>query len=220
YSQYEKQIRKVMDSHIQAPDVEVVTNLVNIFDVDAFDHEVELRICPAAKAEVIANRLAKTISERMDEDPVFFKRFADLVQKAIDDYRNKRISDTEYLGKVKDYLATVRQGHDAEMPSELAGYREAPAYYGVVGEVMASYGTGEATWKKIASDMAIAIEKIIDPLKGRDWTVRDDIQKDMANAIDDFLFEAREKYGVSLNTPEMDEIIERCLSIAKKLAGG
>lgn len=220
YSQYEKQIRKVMDSHIQAPDVEVVTNLVNIFDVDAFDHEVELRICPAAKAEVIANRLAKTISERMDEDPVFFKRFADLVQKAIDDYRNARISDAEYLGKVKDYLATVRQGHDAEMPSELAGYREAPAYYGVVGEVMASYGTGEATWKKIASDMAIAIEKIIDPLKGRDWTVRDDIQKDMANAIDDFLFEAREKYGVSINTPEMDEIIERCLSIAKKLAGG
>ena len=221
YSQYEKQIRKVMDSHIQAPDVEIVTNLVNIFDVDAFDHEVERRVGPAAKADVIANRLAKTISERMDEDPVFFKRFADLVQKAIDDYRNARISDAEYLGKVKEYLATVRQGHDTDMPHELANYREAPAYYGVVGEVMASYGAADqAERKKIASDMAIEIEKIIDPLKGRDWTVRDDIQKDMANAIDDFLFEAREKYGVSLNTPDMDAIIERCLSIAKKLAGG
>jgi len=221
YRQYEKQIRKVMDSHIQAPDVKIVTNLVNIFDVDAFDHEVERRVGPAAKADVIANRLAKTISERMDEDPVFFKRFADLVQKAIDDYRNARINDAEYLGKVKEYLATVRQGHDTDMPQELANYREAPAYYGVVGEIMASYGsTDQAQRKKIASDMAIAIEKIIDPLKGRDWTVRDDIQKDMANAIDDFLFEAREKYGVSLNTPDMDAIIERCLSIAKKLAGG
>jgi len=67
--------------------------------------------------------------------------------------------------------------------------------------------------------MAIAIEKIIDPLKGRDWVVRDDIQKDMENAIDDFLFEARERYGISLNTADMDAIIERCLSIAKKLAG-
>jgi len=220
YSQYEKQIRKVMDSHIQAPDVEVVTKLVNIFDVDAFDHEVEQRIGPAAKADVIANRLAKTIYERMDEDPVFFKKFAELVQKAIDDYRNERISDAEYLSKVKEYLATVRQGHDTEMPYELADYREAPAYYGVVGEVLENYGTDRAKREKIARDMAIAIQKIIDPLKGRDWTVRDDLQKDMANAIDDFLFEARERYDVSLNTPDMDAIIERCLAIAKKLAGG
>lgn len=219
YSQYEKQIRKVMDSHIQAPDVEVVTNLVNIFDVDAFDYEVERRIGPAAKADVIANRLVKTIHERMDEDPVFFKKFADLVQKAIDDYRNERINDAEYLSKVKDYLTTVRHGHDTEMPDELSNYREAPAYYGVVSEVLQNYGEVSDERKKIARDMAIAIEKLLDPLKGRDWTVRDDIQKDMENTIDDFLFEARERYNVSFNTPDMDAIIERCLSIAKKLAG-
>ncbi|WP_224958741.1 type I restriction endonuclease subunit R [Geomonas subterranea] len=220
YSQYEKQIRKVMDSHIQAPDIEVVTNLVNIFDVDAFDQEVERRVGPAAKADVIANRLAKTIHERMDEDPVFFKKFADLVQKAIDDYRSERISEAEYLSNVSEYLRTIRQGHDTELPTELSSYREAPAYYGVVGEVLENYGPAQTERKQIAAEMAIAIEKIIDPMKGRDWTVRDDIQKGMANAIDDFLFEARDRYGVNLNTPDMDAIIERCLSIAKKLAGG
>jgi len=220
YSQYEKQIRKVMDSHIQAPDVEVVTGLVNIFDVEAFDNEVERRIGPAAKADTIANRLAKTIHERMDEDPVFFRKFADLVQKAIDDYRQQRISDAEYLRQVSDFMATVRQGHDTELPEQLASYREAPAYYGVVGEVLESYGPEQTPRKQMATEMAIGIEKIIDPMKGRDWTVRDDVQKDMANAIDDFLFEARERYGVSLNTADMDAIIERCLSIAKKLAGG
>jgi type I restriction enzyme, R subunit len=220
YSQYEKQIRKVMDSHIQAPDVEVVTELVNIFDAEAFDQEVERRIGPAAKADTIANRLAKTIHERMDEDPVFFKKFADLVQKAIDDYRQQRISDAEYLHQVSDYMATVRQGHEAELPEQLASYREAPAYYGVVGEVLENYGPEQIGRKQMAAEMAIGIEGIIDPMKGRDWTVRDDIQKDMANAIDDFLFDARERYGVSLNSADMDAIIERCLSIAKKLAGG
>jgi type I restriction enzyme R subunit len=219
YSQYEKQIRKVMDSHIQSPDVELVTNLVNIFDVEAFDQEVERRIGPAAKADTIANRLVKTISERMDEDPVFFKKFADLVQKAIDDYRQQRITDAEYLRQVSDYLTTVRQGHEAELPEQLANYREAPAYYGVIGEVLVNYGE-QSERKQIATEMAIAIEEIIQPMKGRDWVVRDDIQKDMANSIDDFLFEGRERYGVSFNTADMDAIIERCLSIAKKLAGG
>ncbi len=91
YSQYEKQIRKVMDSHIQSPDVAVVTELVNIFDVDAFDKEVERRIGAAAKADTIASRTVRTIHEKMDEDPVFYKKFADLIQQAIDDYRQQRI---------------------------------------------------------------------------------------------------------------------------------
>lgn len=34
--------------------------------------------------------------EWMDEDPVYFNKFADLAQQAIDDYRNERISEAEY----------------------------------------------------------------------------------------------------------------------------
>lgn len=220
YSQYEKQVRKVMDSHIQAPDVEVVTNLVNIFDVEAFDAEVERRVGPAAKADTIASRLVKTIHEKMDEDPVFYRKFAELVQQAIEDYRQHRIADAEFLTRVQEYLGKVRQGHEDEMPNELARYREAPAYFGVVGEVLEGYGTEAARRKQIATEMAIGIEKILNELKGRDWTTRDDLLKDMQNAVDDYLFNAKAKYGVSLATADMDEIIERCLSIAKKLAGG
>lgn len=220
YSQYEKQIRKVMDSHIQAPDVEVVTGLVNIFDVEAFDQEVERRIGPAAKADVIASRMVKTIHEKMEEDPVFYRKFADLVQEAIDDYRNGRISDTEYLRRVSDHLKTVRQGHEVELPEVLIGYREAPAYYGVVGEVLEGYGPEPAQQQRMATEMAIAIEDIIGRLKRRDWHTMEDVMKDMQNAIDDYLFEAKDNYGVTFTTADMDEIIERCLSIARKLAGG
>lgn len=220
YSQYEKQIRKVMDSHIQAPDVEVVTGLVNIFDVEAFDKEVERRVGTAAKADTIASRLVKTLHEKMDEDPVFYRKFADLVQQAIEDYRNCRISDVEYLRRVSEQMATVRQGHEAELPEQLTRYREAPAYFGVVGDVLESYGTEPTQQKQIAAEMAIAIEEILGRLKRRDWHTMEDVIKDMQNVIDDYLFEAREKFGVTFTTEDMDEIIERCLSIAKKLAGG
>ncbi|MDA8082812.1 MAG: HsdR family type I site-specific deoxyribonuclease [Nitrospiraceae bacterium] len=220
YGQYEKQVRKVMDSHIQAPDVEIVSRLVNIFDVEAFDAEVERRVGPAAKADTIASRMIKTIYEKIDEDPVFYRKFAELVQQAIEDYRQHRITDAEYLKTVLEYLGKVRQGHEDEMPGNLRGYREAPAYYGVVGEVLESYGSAEDKQKQIASEMAIEIEKILAGLKGRDWTTRDDLLKDMQNAIDDYLFDAKKEYGVALTTSDMDEIIERCLVIAKKLAGG
>ena len=219
YSQYEKQIRKVLDSHIQAPDVEAVTSLVNIFDVEAFDHEVEQRVGAAAKADTIASRLVKTVHECMDEDPVFYRKFSDLVQQAIDDYRQQRISDAEYLERVTEYLGTVRRGHETDLPEQLYGYREAPAYYGVVRELVAVYGSEVAEQKKVAAEMAIAIEDIIGKQKRRDWTAMDDVVKDMQNSIDDYLFDAREQNGIRFTTEDMDVIIERCIAIAKKLAG-
>lgn len=219
YSQYEKQVRKVMDSHIQAPEIEVVTNLVNIFDVEAFDKEVEDRIGKAAKADTIASRLVRTVNEKMDEDPVFYRKFADLVQQAIDEYRQHRITDAEYLGRVTEYLVTVRRGHETNTPERLTKYREAPAYYGVVSDVLGTYDVKPPDKQRAATDIAIAIEEILGKLKRRDWATREDVLKDMQNAIDDYLFEVRERYGISYSTSDMDAIIERCLSIAKKLAG-
>ncbi|MHB8765885.1 MAG: type I restriction endonuclease subunit R, partial [Deferrisomatales bacterium] len=218
YSQYEKQIRKVMDSHIQSPDVEVVTDMVNIFDVEAFDRVVEERVGAAAKADTIASRTVKTIREKMDEDPVFYKKFADLVQEAIDDYRNHRISDAEYLSKVEGYMTTVRRGHDADLPKSLVRYTEAPAYYGVVGETIGEYGDA-AKRRELAEEMALAIQDIVDKRKRRDWPTMEDVIKDIQNDLDDYLFDLERSHGVHLTTEQMDAIIDRCISVAKKLAG-
>jgi type I restriction enzyme R subunit len=219
YSQYEKQIRKIMDSHIQSPDIEVVTDLVNIFDVGAFDKEVEKREGKAAKADMIASRTIKTIREKMDEDPVFYKRFADLVQQAIDEYRANRISDAEYLRQVEEFMATVRRGHDTDMPKGLLIHKEAPAYYGILCEVLKDKLELEKGGRELAAEAAIAIQGIVDSRRIRDWPTMDDVIKDMQNGIDDYLFEMERRHGLKLATEEMDTIIERCLSIAKKLAG-
>ena len=219
YSQYEKQIRKVMDSHIQAPDIAVMTELVNIFDVEAFDQEVERRIGTAAKADTIASRTIKTIHEKMEEDPVFYKKFADLVQQAIDDYRQQRITDAEFLRRVQGYMQTVRQGHESQLPAKLSRYREAPAYYGVVCETFERYGMEVERGQSLAADVAVEIEELIALRKIRDWTLTDDVLKGMQNDIDDYLFDLRDEQKVPMTTEDMDAIIDRCLAIARKLAG-
>ena len=219
YSQYEKQIRKLMNDHIQASEVDVMTDLVNIFDVEAFDKEVERLEGKASQADTIASRLKKTIHEKMDEDPVFYRKFADLVQKAIDDYREKRITDAEYLRRVKTCLQTVRQGHEEGMPEILNGHPEAPAYFGVLKEVLAGDMDIMEVSKQFTAQMALEIEDLLRDRKIRDWITNDDVIKDMENEIDDYLFEVQEKHGLTISTDDMDNIIERCIGIAKKLAG-
>jgi len=219
YSQYEKQIRKVMDDHIKAPDVKVITDLVNIFDVEAFNLEVERRVGKAAQADTIASRLKKTIHEKIEEDPVFYRKFADLIQQAIDDYRQKRIDDAEYLKRVKNYLQTVRQGHESDLPEELTKYSEAPAYFGVVKEALANYGNADADMKSLPAKMAIDIESVIGKRKIRDWVTMEDVIKDMENDIDDYLFDIKDEHKLPISMDDMDIIIERCITIAKKLSG-
>jgi type I restriction enzyme R subunit len=219
YSQYEKQIRKVMDSHIHSPDVQTVTKLVNIFDAEAFGQEVEQRAGTAAKADMIASHLTKTIYEKIDEDPVFYRKFADLVQQAIDEYRQHRIDDAEYLRRVKDYLGTVQRGHELAMPSELTGYPEAPAYYGVIKEALADFVPRTPGSDALLVEMVLAIRAVIEKEKIRDWTTREDVIKKMQNALDDYLFELRDTRGMPLETITMDHIIEGCIAIARKMAG-
>src|SRR5699024_10025495 len=90
YKIYEGQIQKLIDQHIGTQGVEKLTELVNIFDEDAFQKEVEKTIGEAAKADKIASRTSKHITEKMDEDPVFYKKFSQLIEQAIEDFYNER----------------------------------------------------------------------------------------------------------------------------------
>ncbi|MFK5948470.1 MAG: HsdR family type I site-specific deoxyribonuclease [Methylococcales bacterium] len=233
FSQYEKQIRKVMDSHIQASDIGIVTELVNIFDTKSFDEEVEKREGKAAKADIIANRVMKTITEKMEEDVVFYKKFADLIQLAIEDYRNNRIDESEYLKRVTDCMETIRRGHDKDIPIKLEGHQEAQAYYGIFNELFSSpdqdlkvaeeaavYQVENMTLvPELVANIALDIEGIIAKRKIRDWAHNEDVISGIKNDIDDYLFDIRDDETLTISTDDMDLVMERCINVARKLAG-
>ena len=48
------------------------------------------------------------------------------------------------------------------------------------------------------------------------WTQREDIQNDMRNDIDDYLFDVvRDKKGTPLTVKVVDEIVDRVIAIAR-----
>jgi hypothetical protein len=116
-------------------------------------------------------------------------------------------------------MATVRRGHDSDLPNELTKHKEAPAFYGVVGEILKSKNDIPDEITTLATEMALAIQKIVDERKKRDWPTMEDVIKAMQNDLDDYLFDLEESHGLRLSTEEMDAIIERCIAVAKKLAG-
>lgn len=216
YKVYEGQIQKLIDQHITTQDIQPLTELVNIFDEEAFQREVEKTIGDAAKADKIASRTSKHISEKMDEDPVFYRKFSQLIQQTINDFYNERISELEYLKRIKDYSDKVKTRTDSEIPEKIRHNPAASAYYGIVQSFYKDKGVSTSEYEDLLANASLQIEEIIEARKVVNWQSNQDVLKKMVLNIGDYIYdEIGEEIGMKINFSDIDEIAERIVATAK-----
>jgi len=211
YGEYEEKVRKLMDDHVRATGTTTITELVNIFDAEKFDAEVEKLGEPAAKADTILSRMKRTIRDRMDEDPAFYRRFSELVEESIQAFRQGRIDQIEYLTRPGAQRDELRADQHGGAPERLARYQHAPAYYGVLRDSMAGY---EVSDERIA-DVAIKQEEIIEANKVTDWQNNLDVQKRIKRQLDHSFYDLEQETGVELEPARLDALIDQVLEVAK-----
>lgn len=225
YKQYEGQIQKLIDTHIESGEVQVITDLVNIFDKERFAEEVEKISGKAAKADTIASRTAKYITENMDTDPAFYKKFSQMLKETISQYEQGRIDEAEYLTQATDLMNKVLNHTDSEIPDVLKDNNAARAYFGLSLEVYKSVIKPEQglDLTQIALDTANRIDAIIRQHifeKGTlivDWPLKDRLVGMMKLDIEDYLIdEVKRKYDLSMTFDDMDAIIDRAVDVAQK----
>ena len=221
YKKYEARIEKLINHHVESDAVKIITNLVNIFDKEDFQKEVDSVVGTAAKADTIATRTAKYINENMDSDPAFYKKFSQLIKETIELYEQGRLTDNEYLEKMMQYKEDVLNHTDSELPSELEHNNAAKAYFGIALE----------NYKRLFPDMpvkemALATAHAFDEIIRRtvivdgsvlvDWQSKSDTIGRMKIELEDELIDnIKRKYEVSFPFSEMDVIIDGCVDVAK-----
>jgi len=222
YSQYEGQIQKLIDTHITTEKVEIITELVNIFDKDKFQQEVENTTGKAAKADKIASRTAKHISEKMDEDPAFYKKFSQMLKETIADYEAKRINEAQYLGRVQEIMGNVLAHTDSDIPEALREKDIAKAFYGLTVESLGEKIQDPIVKREISTQAALSIDEMIKKAvldNGKsiiDWQFKTNITGKLQIEIGDYLIdEVRDKYNINWTFGELDEIANRCIDVAK-----
>jgi len=222
FKQYEGQIQKLIDKHVTSEKVETITELVNIFDKEKFQEEVENTTGKAAKADKIASRTARHISEKMEEDPAFYKKFSQMLQDAIDDYENKRINEVEYLKRAKEIMENVLAHTDSDIPIALNNSDAAKAFYGLTVEMLREKLQDDTVSKIVSAETALQIDRLIkdavldDGSAVIDWQFKTNITGKLLIDIGDYLIdEVRDKYDIELNFEEMDNLASKCIDVAK-----
>lgn len=223
FSQYEKQLQKLIDKHITTSDVKPITELVNIFDKEKFRHEIDKTEGNVARADKIASRTAKHITENMDDDPAFYKKFSQMLKETIEAYIQKRISELEYLNKTTSIMDSVLTHTDKDIPNELKNNDTAKAFYGLVFENLETKLENIENRKSIAVETALNLHIIVqelvfdDGIPIIDWQEKTNITGRILIRLGDYLIdEVRDKYLVPLTLDEIDLIAERCIDVAKR----
>ncbi|MDE0119816.1 MAG: HsdR family type I site-specific deoxyribonuclease [Bdellovibrionales bacterium] len=213
YRDYEPKIENLLNTYVQAAEVQTVVPLVDIYD-SKFNSELEGK-SDKSKALIILHRAKKYISDNMDKDRVFYERLSELLQNTLNEYQMKRINEVEFLRqatKLKDEALT-RTGDN--LPSSLEGKEEAKAFFGVLKRVIGKENDlSEKNINELA-DMSIKISQIIKEHRIVDWFKNMDIQNRIKNKIEDYIYEQKEKMDISIDFNSIDRIMEETIKTAK-----
>jgi len=211
FSEYEPKIRKLIDTHVGAGEVQQLSQPINLLDARERHQVIEDQgKSVGAKADMIASATRRTIDQQMVKDPAFYKKFSKLLEEVIEAYHAGRIKELEALKKIQDISNKVVTHTDDDIPSELVGNYMARRYYGCVSEPLANYGDDE----KPRTEIALQIVSRLNKHKIRDWRTNHDVINRMRGEIDDILFDIAQEHNLTLSLEEHDTIIDRCIEVA------
>lgn len=215
--EFEPKIQKLLDDHVTAMPATTIIEVVNINDPDALRAVVEEQgVSGASKADRIASATRRVITEKMEEDPTFYRRFSELLEETIRQYRAKRISEREYLAHVIDLASKVaRKDRGLDVPGPVKGNDDGQAFFGILDGKLAARNGAPLDADETAR-IALAIIDIVQAHRIVDVWSNEVAQNNMRNAIDDYFFDVlRDEKGIDLPENLLDDLESQIMDLAR-----
>jgi type I restriction enzyme R subunit len=213
-SEYEPQMRNLLDTYMSVKDVQVVYSPIDIMNVGEFEKVLEKLPSDRSKADAIVSHLTKRIKLNRDEDPAFYDSFSKMINDVLEAFKNKILSEKEYFKKMFGVMNDFRKGDTKQkFPDKIAGDLHAQAFYGVIIPILSSQYKLE---NEIIADIALSITDIIRKHDKVDWKNNIDVHNRIRQDIDDLFYEMENNQGIVVDLDDVDKISESVLNVAMR----
>lgn len=220
HKEYEGKMRNLMDTYIAAEEVLIITEPTDILNKEKFNEELERLGSSRSKADAIRTRMAQRIQFKYDENPSYYRKFSERIQEILDQYKENRISDADYLKHMNSIVDDFRRGYSGtSYPRKIKNNNHAQALYGVlkdslVKEDFASSFKDEEGYNNLLADAAIELDDIIERNSKVDWHDNPDVHKKISAEIDAYLYKLKTTIMPSLTFDKIDQIINDIKTVA------
>lgn len=213
-SEFEPLMQNLLDTHLSVAGLKQITNPVDILNKDDFERELEELGSLRAKADAITSRLSKSISAKYEENPAYYDSFSKRIKDALDQYKEKVISEAEYLAKMRSIMEDYHTGKSsASYPERIKCNIHAQAFYGVI-TALFDDAQVEGMTPDFAAEIAEEITAIIAKHSRVDWTNNQTIHNRISQDIDDLFYAYEKNRGLVLSFDLIDKVIENVKTVA------
>lgn len=212
--EYEKQMQNLLDTHMSVAGIKQITNPVDILDKEDLEKEMEELGSLRSKADSIVSHMTKSIKVNRDENPAYYDSFSKRIKEALEDYKNRVISEAEYLDKMKSIMADYRKGTtNITYPEKIKGNVHAQAFYGVITAILDDE-IDIIDNLDVVSDISLEVTDIIKKHDTVDWQTNKEIHNKIAQDIDDMFYRLENEIGFEIDFDTIDKIIENVITVA------
>lgn len=212
-SEYEPLMQNLLDTHLSVAGLKQITSPVDILNKAGLEKELDELGSLRAKADAIHSKMTKSISEKYDENPAYYDSFSKRIKEALQEYKDKVVTESEYLAKIRSIMEDYRRGTtDISYPEAIKDNVHAQAFFGVVTAIFSEYDTGVSA--DVAAEISLEITGIIERHSKIDWTHNKTIHDRIAQDIDDLFFNYEKEQGLKLPFDVVDKVIENIKTVA------
>ena len=212
--EYEPLMQNLLDTHLSVAGLKQITSPIDILNKDDFERELEELGSLRAKADAITSKLTRSISEKYQENPAYYDSFSKRIKEALEQYKEKVISEAEYLAKMRTIMEDYHAGKSTvTYPESIKNNVHAQAFYGVLSAVFDEVPETEVS-PDFAAEIAEEITKIVTNHSQVDWTNNKTIHDRISQDIDDLFYNYEKERGLELSFDTIDKIIENVKTVA------
>lgn len=213
-AEYEPLMQNLLDTHLSVAGLKKITSPIDILNKDDFEKELEELGSLRSKADAIASRMTRSISEKRDENPAYYDSFSKRIRDALALYKEKVISEAEYLAKMRTIMEDYYAGKSTvSYPERIKANVHAQAFYGVLTALFDEVEDGRITPDFVA-EVSEEITKIVASHSQVDWTNSKTIHDRISQDIDDLFYKYEKEHGLKLSFDLIDKVIDNVKTVA------
>jgi type I restriction enzyme, R subunit len=211
FNKYRQALIKIMDNNIKAEEAELLTKQITVTDREAFDQVVEEMGSDKSRAEAIAAQVQRVITEKLETDPIFYRRFSEKIEEILQKMREKKIADIIALKQMKLIDKEVDNKTDDDIPGKIKAKKGSDIFYRNLQDEFSVHNIDDEKYQSIILEM-------FDVLKNEaivDWYRNTEVKRVIYNKLDDYLYdEIIQKQGIKLTNEEIKTIIDKTIKLA------
>lgn len=213
-AEYEPLMQNLLDTHLSVAGLKKITSPIDILNKDDFEKELEELGSLRSKADAIASRMTRSISEKRDENPAYYDSFSKRIRDALALYKEKVISEAEYLAKMRTIMEDYHAGKSTvSYPARIKNNVHAQAFFGVLTALFDEVEDERITPDFVA-EVSEEITKIVASHSQVDWTNNKTIHDRISQDIDDLFYKYEKERSLKLSFDLIDKIIDNVKTVA------